>query len=62
MPGEDIDRQDLTLGQQEFLDALDAAVETKRHLVPGARVVFKPNARGELVYAIIVPGWFPSGR
>ena len=57
-----VDRFALNLGQQRFLDALDATVETHRASVPGARVVFRPNSKGELVYAVIVPGWFPPGR
>lgn len=48
-------RVELTLGQQAFLRALQALAESKRELVPDARVAVKVNAKGDVVFAVVVP-------
>jgi hypothetical protein len=52
----------LNLGQQVvYRDMLDLV---KKHatLVPNARVAVKENAKGEVVFAIIVPTPMPGAR
>lgn len=46
---------ELTLGQRVFLGALQDLVKQREDLVKGARVSYKENAAGDLVFAVIVP-------
>lgn len=48
-------RVDLNLGQKAFLRALEELAKEKADLIKGARVAVKVNARGEVVFAVVVP-------
>jgi hypothetical protein len=43
---------DLTLGQRVFLEALQDVVKQREDLVRAARVSYKQNAAGDLVFAV----------
>jgi hypothetical protein len=46
---------EISLGQSQFLGQLRELVTARAALIPGARVDWKRNRKGELVMAVICP-------